>query len=833
MNKIKSGIKMNFDWVGQVKEYRKRYPRYEKYAIILNAIFKKATRKFAPLAIVESRAKTISSFAEKILRKQNQYKDPVRNLTDLCGARIITTSKEEVKLLCQFIENHFIIDWENTVDVHQRHKPSEFGYLSVHYIVQFRPDVFPTKEIDIHIPKDLYPTTKDPMKSEIQVRTLLEHAWATFTHDRSYKCGFTLPDKLQRELNGLAAILEDVDNSFDRILVRLNDYLTSYGASMAKEKIKEEIRKKELVLKQDPSVFQTAHQIGKLAILQGDWNKAVKVLSPHADTGYLPLLRDLGVALCKLHAKNPKHPEYKKGQRYLECACIDQDVDALASLAGTWKKIDDKKARLLYEQALEIDSSNPYPLGNYLEYEINRIGDTSFLPLLKPVITAGIKRCRDYADVEINLPWAFYDMGKFYLLLGKPYESIAAYAKAIQLSTEDWMIKTSLASLEKLKVVQEKITGYDWACRLLMLGRVARFSGKDAIKDLKAMATPKVKPINHPVVIVVGGCDANIEKQMRGYRRLLIKAFKGFKGTVVAGGTTAGISGLVGEISKKYRNNVKTVSYVPKSIPAGVIIDKRYNEIRRTQGEDFTVLEPLQNWIDIITSGIELSQVKVFGINGGAISAAEYRIALALGARVAVLEESGREAAKLVKDTDWSPSMLLTHLPLDPATINAFISYSSYKMEPPNIREVIGKAFHESYRETKASSKQIQEPSMAEWNELLENLKESNRQQADHIEGKLRMIGCSVQKAKDRKVKLIKFPEKEIELMAEAEHARWNVERLFDGWKWGKERDVLKKISPYLIPWAELPEKIKEFDRNAVRNIPNLLAKVGLEVHRE
>ena len=122
---------------------------------------------------------------------------------------------------------------------------------------------------------------------------------------------------------------------------------------------------------------------------------------------------------------------------------------------------------------------------------------------------------------------------------------------------------------------------------------------------------------------------------------------------------------------------------------------------------------------------------------------------------------------------------------------------------------------------------------MAEWDKLLENLRESNRQQADHIEEKLRTIGCTIHKVKDRKVKLIKFTDREIEIMAEKEHARWNVERLLDGWKWGNERDVLQKISPYLVAWTELPNKIKEYDRNSVRKIPKFLAKVGLEIRRK
>ena len=69
--------------------------------------------------------------------------------------------------------------------------------------------------------------------------------------------------------------------------------------------------------------------------------------------------------------------------------------------------------------------------------------------------------------------------------------------------------------------------------------------------------------------------------------------------------------------------------------------------------------------------------------------------------------------------------------------------------------------------------------------------------------------------------------------MAEMKYARWNVERLLDGWKWGEKRDATKKVSPYLVPWSELSIDMKEWDRQTVRKIPEFLAKVGLEVHRQ
>jgi hypothetical protein len=71
---------------------------------------------------------------------------------------------------------------------------------------------------------------------------------------------------------------------------------------------------------------------------------------------------------------------------------------------------------------------------------------------------------------------------------------------------------------------------------------------------------------------------------------------------------------------------------------------------------------------------------------------------------------------------------------------------------------------------------------------------------------------------------------RQIESLAEREHARWNVERLIAGWVYGPTADKDKKISPYLVPWDELPDQIREYDREPVRAIPRMLAAAGFEL---
>lgn len=659
----------------QIEAYRQTYPRYTRMAQVLQQVLDKATKHIAPLAILQTRPKAIPSYAEKAIRKKKagRYSNPLVRMTDLCGGRVITQTLTEVREVCDFIEQHFVVDVENSVDVSQRLKPSEFGYRSVHYIIQFKPGVFPTRQIPVEIPEELYPDEATPMKAEIQVRTVLEHAWAGFVHDRVYKSAFSVPPKWERELAVLAGLLEQTDQSFARIQSGLRTYVASYGAYLNETQLKNEIDILESVLTCDPDNADLAYRIGKLAMELGDWQKAMEIFSKYVGSGYQPILRDLGVVLCKLNAGDPNGELFQQGRKYLEIASSPpyQDSDALASLAGTWKKYDEAKTRDLYRQAFEVDPTDPYAVSNYLVYEIIHQHDLAPAALMAPSLKAAIQRSLDQADVGMNMPWAFYNLGMFHLLLGHPYESLIAYAQAIQLSASDWVIETSLRSLEKLSVVQDKLKGYEWVRRALMLGHAARFHDKPCLGQLKDLATTSAAAIRGPVMIVAGGTADYV--RVDDFRSLLLDGFRDFHGTIIAGGTTAGVSGLIGEVQAAYPQSITTIGYVPAVLPPGATLDPRYRQVRTTQAQEFSALEAIQYWIDLVSSEIPLEQVKLLGINGGEISAFEYRFGLMMGARVGVIESSGREAARLFKDPYWGNSKALLCLSPDGKALVSFL----------------------------------------------------------------------------------------------------------------------------------------------------------------
>jgi ryanodine receptor 2 len=123
-------------------------------------------------------------------------------------------------------------------------------------------------------------------------------------------------------------------------------------------------------------------------------------------------------------------------------------------------------------------------------------------------------------------------------------------------------------------------------------------------------------------------------------------------------------------------------------------------------------------------------------------------------------------------------------------------------------------------------------PNMRPWDKLEDTFKKANLEQPHYSVEILEAAGFEVKKVDGPPVLFTGFTDQRVERMAEPEQGRWNVERLRDGWRYGKTRDDSHKIHDCLVSWNELPDDIKVYDRDAVRAFPEILAKAGLEVRR-
>ena len=441
---------------------------------------------------------------------------------------------------------------------------------------------------------------------------------------------------------------------------------------------------------------------------------------------------------------------------------------------------------------------------------------------------AKLKECWREARHARLSPWTFYRMGVSYLYLNKPYPAFAACARALQLSNTESVIDAASDALSVLDA-DEELAGCEWMRRLLLIGAAGRFHAPGALSELQVLASQGAPPIAPPVTILAGGSRANDDAHFAVFRPLVINAFRAYTGTIISGGTRIGVSSLAGDVQEAFPESIHAIGYVPRGV-TDTPLDDRYREIRLTPNSDFSVMEAIQYWCDLVASGVLPSQAKVLGIDGGSISASEYKMALALGTPVALLEGSGRQAKKLRHNRHWRASRGLVCVPADSYIIEEFVKPHPHQLDTAD-RERLARAIHDAYRERERGITTADDPSIAPWDELPSYLKHSNRAQADRIFEKVERIGYTVEKrATGSAAPVTDFTPEELTVMAQMEHGRWVVERLNGGWMPGSRRDVLHKISPYFVPWRALPEYVKDEERKMVRNIPTLLDTIGLQV---
>ncbi|HZY75917.1 MAG TPA: RyR domain-containing protein, partial [Jatrophihabitantaceae bacterium] len=120
---------------------------------------------------------------------------------------------------------------------------------------------------------------------------------------------------------------------------------------------------------------------------------------------------------------------------------------------------------------------------------------------------------------------------------------------------------------------------------------------------------------------------------------------------------------------------------------------------------------------------------------------------------------------------------------------------------------------------------------MVPWEQLSHDYREANRDQVSDIGRKLAAIGCVVSPRR-RDVRPFAYSRDEVERLAVLEHERWMAEHRRRGWKFGDVRDELAKTHPAMVDWDDLPPHEREKDREAVRQIPGILADAGLSVIR-
>ena len=190
---------------------------YERDLPTLNAIRTEAVARLKLLLQdqalevhrLSSRLKAPASLGRKLNRPDRTYHQ-LNDVTDLIGTRIITYFEDTIEAIAALIEREFDVDFEHSIDKRKTLDASHFGYRSLHYICRLK--------------------ASDSLRAypfELQIRTILQHAWAETEHDLGYKSEASLPLEIRRRFSRVASLLEVADAEFLSIRRFLEDYRAS------------------------------------------------------------------------------------------------------------------------------------------------------------------------------------------------------------------------------------------------------------------------------------------------------------------------------------------------------------------------------------------------------------------------------------------------------------------------------------------------------------------------------------------------------------------------------------------------------------------------------
>lgn len=200
-----------------VREYAEGWPALsaatDQYVDLVTRVLDEAGINYLT---VTGRAKSVNSFAAKAARTvggRPVFTDPLREITDQVGVRVITYVHADVQAVADLLADEATVIDDRDMG-QETASEGRFGYSSRHLLI----DVEGMDRI-----------------AQIQIRTVLQHAWAEFEHDIRYKG--TIPDEhvpdFDRRFTLAAGLLELADREFSTIRQRIQQDVTAPGADVA------------------------------------------------------------------------------------------------------------------------------------------------------------------------------------------------------------------------------------------------------------------------------------------------------------------------------------------------------------------------------------------------------------------------------------------------------------------------------------------------------------------------------------------------------------------------------------------------------------------------
>lgn len=204
-----------------VKAYESSRARYVTFADSLRVLVEQLVAGTGVAAdSVTARAKETQSLADK-LKRRPRYTS-LDDLPDLVGVRVVTRYQADVDVVCELLGREFTVVEDV---VHGAEEAEAFGYASRHLVVEL---VDPRAELPEW-------AAFRGIRAEIQVRSILQHAWASISHGLDYKTDSAVPQEVRRQLFRVAALLETGDELFDDFRRRVDALRVTYTEDVSKD----------------------------------------------------------------------------------------------------------------------------------------------------------------------------------------------------------------------------------------------------------------------------------------------------------------------------------------------------------------------------------------------------------------------------------------------------------------------------------------------------------------------------------------------------------------------------------------------------------------------
>ena len=233
---------------------------------------------------IESRTKDSERLEGKVNRKDKSYSS-LEEVTDLAGVRIITFFADDGPKVAELIHANFDVDAAESVNKGDELATDQFGYVSDHFVVTFPEERW--KLPDFKAYKGLF--------CEIQVRSILQHAWAEIEHDLGYKAEGDIPRKIRRQFSRLAGMIELADDEF----MRIRDDLSSYAKDVHQRVVDQLADSVELdatslqIAVRSSEVIQRVD--AKISLVTGSGNGSTDATSDSLSSRDVRALHDLGI----------------------------------------------------------------------------------------------------------------------------------------------------------------------------------------------------------------------------------------------------------------------------------------------------------------------------------------------------------------------------------------------------------------------------------------------------------------------------------------------------------------------------------------------------------